>query len=176
MSNGGSRYAADCVSADGIVSLSLTWLNIELRLAGILGFSKRLAGGAGRGSVFAGASLRNSADLLGGGGSGGCEAEEGDNNGGFRGSTRGVWGLLGILKCLGDETPGAEADLGASTAKEPREPGIVRLRLFDFGGDFGGSTVTAGEYWVAKFGPVDMGLWRLISAAADESSIELFCR
>lgn len=55
----------------------------ELRFAGILGFSGRLGGGVGRGRGFAGASLLNSPDLLGGGGSGGCEVGEGDNSGGF---------------------------------------------------------------------------------------------
>lgn len=173
---GCSRYAIDCVSAGCIASLSVAWPNTELRLAGILGFSERFGIGAGRGRGFAGASLRNSPDLLGGGGSGGCEAGEGDNNGGFRDSTSGVCGLLGILKCLGDATPGAEADIGVSGAKEPREPGIVKLRLLGLGGDFGGSIVTAGEYWVANFGPVDTGLWRPTSAAAGGSRPEPFCQ
>lgn len=87
---GNSRYAVDCVSTGVIASLSVVWPYTELRLAGILGFSRRLGIGAARGSGFAGGSLRNSPDLLGGGGSGGCEAGEGDNNGGFRDSTSGV--------------------------------------------------------------------------------------
>lgn len=156
----------------------MVWPYTELRLAGILGFSKRLGGGAGRGSGtgFAGASLRNSPDLLGGGGSGGCEAGEGDSNGGFRDSTSGVWGLLGILKCLGDAAPGAETAIGVSGAKEPREPGIVKLILLGLGGDFGGSIVTAGEYWVANFGPVDTGLWRPTSATVGGSRPASFCQ
>lgn len=157
--------SVDCISTGVIASLSVLWPYTELRLAGILGFSRRLGTGAARGRGFAGGSLRNSPDLLGGGGSGGCEAGEGDNNGGFRDSTSGVWGLLGILKCLADATPGAEAATGVSGAKEPREPGIVKLRLLGLGGDFGGSIVTAGEYCDANFGPVDTGLWRPASAA-----------
>jgi hypothetical protein len=88
---GCSRYKVG-VSAGCKASLSVAWPYTELRLAGILGFSKRLGGGAvrGSGSGFAGGSLRNSPDLLGGGGSGGCEAGEGDNSGGFRDSTSGV--------------------------------------------------------------------------------------
>lgn len=65
--------------------------------------------------------------------------------------------------------------MGVSGAKEPRGPGIVTLRLLGLGGDFGGSMVTAGEYWVPNFGPVDTGLWRPGSTAGGGSRPEPFC-
>jgi hypothetical protein len=69
-------------------------------LLAILGFSALLTGG---GALFMKeASRRNSPDLLGGGGEGGLDAE---SLGDFPGSKRGVPGLLGILKCLGEELP-----------------------------------------------------------------------
>jgi len=78
-------------------------------LLAIFGFSARLTGGG----ALKEASLRNSPDLLGGGGEGGLEAE---SLGDLPGSRRGVPGLLGILKCLGEDPPEA-ADDGASVDK-----------------------------------------------------------
>jgi hypothetical protein len=75
-------------------------------LLAILGFSARLTGGG----ALKEASRRNSPDLLGGGGEGGLDAE---SLGDFPGSRRGVPGLLGILKCLGEELP-ETADKGVS--------------------------------------------------------------
>lgn len=65
----------------------------------IRGFSARLTGG---GTDFGGGgslSRFSSADLLGGGGEGGCEAA---SLGDLLGSSIGVWGLLGILNGRGD--------------------------------------------------------------------------
>lgn len=95
----------------------MIWPIRELCLAGILGFSERLIGGGGRVNIFAVASLRNSPDLLGGGGSGAWGAAEGDNKGDFRCSTSGVWGLLGILKCRDNEIPELEGVFGVSAVK-----------------------------------------------------------
>ena len=78
-------------------------------LLAILGFSARLTGGG----ALKEASRRNSPDLLGGGGEGGLEAE---SLGDLPGSSRGVPGLLGILKCLGEEPP-ETADDGTSVDK-----------------------------------------------------------
>ena len=78
-------------------------------LLAILGFSERLTGGA----ALNGASRLNSPDLLGGGGEGGLDAE---SFGDLPGSRRGVPGLLGILKCLGEEPP-ETADEGASVER-----------------------------------------------------------
>jgi hypothetical protein len=74
-------------------------------LLAILGFSARLTGGGG---ALKEASRRSSPDLRGGGGEGGLDAE---SWGDFPGSRRGVLGLLGILKCLGEDPPEA-ADNG----------------------------------------------------------------
>ena len=77
-------------------------------LLAILGFSARLTGG---GPLFASElSRRNSPDLLGGGGEGGPDAE---SLGDFPGSRRGVPGLLGIRKFLGEEVV-VTADRGVS--------------------------------------------------------------
>jgi hypothetical protein len=73
----------------------------------ILGFSARLTGG---GATLLEASRLNSPDLRGGGGDGGREE---DREGVFICSKRGVWGLLGILKCLGEDDPEVE-ESGAS--------------------------------------------------------------
>lgn len=76
------------------------------KLTGLLptfGFSARLTGG---GPGLCETSRLCSPDLLGGGGEGGCE---GGSEGDLPGSKRGVCGLLGILKCLGEEVP--EADI-----------------------------------------------------------------
>jgi len=64
--------------------------------AGILGFSRRLMGG---GAWRFSRSLLSSADLLGGGGEGGCE---GESLGDRRGSSVGVCGRLGILNWRGE--------------------------------------------------------------------------
>jgi hypothetical protein len=77
-----------------------------ISLLAILGFSARLTGGGALKEV----SRRSSPDLLGGGGDGGVEAE---SLGDFLGSRRGVPGLLGILKFLGEEVP-ETADKGVS--------------------------------------------------------------
>ncbi len=71
----------------------------DIGLLAILGFSDLLIGG---GSALKEASRRSSADLRGGGGEGGLDAE---SLGDFPGSRRGVLGLLGILKCLGEDPP-----------------------------------------------------------------------
>lgn len=77
-------------------------------LLAILGFSARLIGG---GTLFIKElSRRNSPDLLGGGGEGGPDAE---SLGDFPGSRRGVPGLLGIRKFLGEEVV-VTADRGVS--------------------------------------------------------------
>lgn len=77
-------------------------------LLAILGFSARLIGG---GTLFIKElSRRNSPDLLGGGGEGGADAEI---LGDFPGSRRGVPGLLGIRKFLGEEVV-VTADRGVS--------------------------------------------------------------
>ena len=139
-----------------------------LCLAGIFGFSARFTGGGRRANVFAGGSLRNSADLLGGGGSGGFEDAEGGNKGDLRWSTSGVWGLLGILKWRGDEIPGLEDILGASALKKSDALDIVRLRFRGFGGDCGGSIVTEGDSCAAGLSPMP-SLWRTPSVAIVES-------
>jgi hypothetical protein len=77
-------------------------------LLAILGFSALLIGG---GALFMKElSRRNSPDLLGGGGEGGPDAE---SLGDFPGSRRGVPGLLGIRKFLGEEVV-VTADRGVS--------------------------------------------------------------
>jgi len=74
--------------------------NVRARgLLAILGFSARLTGGGG---ALKEASRLNSADRRGGGGEGGLDAR---SLGDFPGSRRGVLGLLGILKCLGEDPP-----------------------------------------------------------------------
>jgi hypothetical protein len=52
------------------------------------------------------------------------------------GSRRGVWGLLGILKCLGEEVPGPEG-FGLS---ERRVEGLdtAKFNVIVFSGDSGG--------------------------------------
>lgn len=97
----------------------------------ILGFSARLTGG---GPAFGGASRLCSPDLLGGGGDGGWD---GGREGDLPGSRRGVCGLLGILKCLGEEDPEA-ADSGASVDKYEEAFARVKFRTLFLGGDCGG--------------------------------------
>ena len=77
-----------------------------------------------------GASLLSSADLRGGGGEGGWDAGK---DGDFLASKSGVDGLLGILKCLGDELLG-RADVGLSVV---RYVGVLESDKFNdfFGGD-----------------------------------------
>lgn len=58
----------------------------------------------GGGAAFEGSRL-SSPDLRGGGGEGG---REGGSDGDFPGSKIGVCGLLGILKCLGEDVPDEE--------------------------------------------------------------------
>jgi hypothetical protein len=79
-------------------------------LLAILGFSARLTGGGG---ALKEASRLNSPDRRGGGGEGGLDAE---SLGDFPGSKRGVLGLLGILKCLGEDPP-ETADNGVSVVR-----------------------------------------------------------
>ena len=67
-------------------------------------------------------------------------------------SKRGVWGLLGILKCRGDDPPEVEvADVGVSAERYAGVLDKVKLRLFPLGGDCGGSIVTAGGIDAAGF-------------------------
>lgn len=115
----------------------------EMVLLLILGLSARFTGG-GLGFVAASwtslTSLLNSPDLRGGGGEGGREE---DTLGGLPDSTRGVLGLLGSLKCLGDAPP-EEADRGESVVRYAGVFGSTRLNWLPFGGDWGGWIVTAG--------------------------------
>lgn len=73
----------------------------------ILGFSARFTGG---GATLLKVSRLSSPDLRGGGGEGGWDEGRGCD---FVCSKRGVWGLLGILKCLGEDDPEVE-ESGAS--------------------------------------------------------------
>jgi hypothetical protein len=114
----------------------------------ILGFSARLTGG---GPGFCGASRLCSPDLLGGGGEGGCE---GGREFDLPGSRRGVFGLLEILKCLGEDVPGV-ADNGASMERCERVLDNDKFRTLFLGGDCGGSIVTEGVM-------VDSGRYREI--------------
>ena len=99
------------------------------------------------------ASRRNSADLRGGGGSGGCIAGIPDV---FCASNRGVLGLLGILKWREEEVPDVED--GSSALRNVDGLARVRFRFRVFGGELGGSIVTAGEADGKAIGPVETGL------------------
>lgn len=86
----------------------------------------------------------NSPDRRGGGGSGGCvTATEGD----FRISIIGVCGLLGIRKCRGDDGAVAEGeDEGeCSAASRLIVLDMAWFGVSPFGGELGGSIVTAGN-------------------------------
>ena len=107
-------------------------------LLAILGFSARFTGGGA--ALTEGSGLLNSPDLLGGGGEGGLDAE---SLGDLPGSNRGVLGLLGILKCRGEETPEA-AERGSFVERYEGTLERLKFDVRDFGGDVGGSTVTAG--------------------------------
>lgn len=100
-------------------------------------------------------SRRISPDLRGGGGSGGILAGE---KGGFRASTSGVSGRLGIRKWRGDDDPEEEPPLSGSA--ERSDIGSIEDWCRGFGGDLGGSTVTAGGRGPAKPGPVETGRCR----------------
>jgi hypothetical protein len=121
-------------------------------LLGIFGFSARLTGG---GAIvdFKVVSRRNSADLRGGGGSGGCTAGIPDA---FRASNKGVLGLLGILKWRGEEVPDVED--WPSALRNADGLASARFRFRVFGGELGGSIVTAGEADGKTIGPVEIGL------------------
>lgn len=86
-------------------------------------------------------SLRISPDRLGGGGEGGCEA---DNLGERRGSSEGVCGRLGILKArevvgvVGVDEPESAA------FKKAGASAMENLEMEFFGGDWGGSIRTEG--------------------------------
>lgn len=103
-------------------------------------------------------SLRNSPDLRGGGGSGGCE---GNSEGDLLGSKTGVCALLGILKCRGDDGPDAEL-VGKSAVRNVGRLPVAKFRGLLFGGELGGSTVTAGEDFSEEVIPVDDGLRRAV--------------
>jgi hypothetical protein len=107
-------------------------------LLAILGFSDRLTGGGG---ALKEASRLNSPDLRGGGGEGGLDAE---SFGDFPGSGRGVLGLLGIRKCLGEDPPETVADNGLEVDRYAGVLDSVKFNVLGLGGDCGGSTVTAG--------------------------------
>lgn len=125
-------------------------------LLGIFGFSVRLTGG-GPIDNFGVASRRSSADLRGGGGSGGCTA---GITRVLRGSNRGVWGLLGILKWRGDEAPEEEDGACPSAVRKAEGLASVRFRFRVLGGELGGSIITAGETDGKMIGPVETGLCR----------------
>jgi hypothetical protein len=125
-------------------------------LLGIFGFSARLTDG-GPIDNFEAASRRSSADLRGGGGSGGCTAGITEV---LRGSNRGVWGLLGILKWRGDEAPDVEDGVCPSAVRKAEGLASVRFRFRVLGGELGGSIVTAGETDGKMRGPVEIGLCR----------------
>jgi hypothetical protein len=124
-------------------------------LLGIFGFSARLTGGGPIGSFEA--SRRSSADLRGGGGSGGCTAGITEA---LRDSNRGVWGLLGILNWRGDEAPDVEDGGCPSAVRKAGGLASVRFRFKVLGGELGGSIVTAGETDGKMIGPVETGLCR----------------
>lgn len=110
------------------------------KLEGLLptfGFSARLTGG---GPGFCETSRLCSPDLLGGGGEGGFD---GGSEWDLPGSRRGVCGLLGILKCLGEEAPEVE-DNGAPADKYGVVFDTVRFNTLFLGGDCGGWIVTVG--------------------------------
>lgn len=102
----------------------------------LLGFSARFIGGGTTGLFI-------SPERRGGGGDGGLTL--GVRPGERRGSTTaGVCGLLGILKGRGGEEPSVVAALVGSTASWLLSPLGARLVPLPFGGDWGGSTRTAG--------------------------------
>lgn len=111
----------------------------EVGLLAILGFSDLLTGG-GRG-LYVDSRRTISPDLRGGGGDGGCD---GVSEGDLLGSNRGVCGLLGIRKCLGEEAPEV-AEMGVlSVERYVGPPEMFKFEGFIFGGDCGGCIVTAG--------------------------------
>lgn len=108
-------------------------------------------GGGGRGDDFAGGSLRNSGDLLRGGGSGALEGERDNCDDELRWLPGGVvWLLVGILCCRGVEI----GELEVSALKYSDGFVFDKLGLDVFGGELGGSTVRKGEYCAAGWGPV----------------------
>ena len=122
----------------GATRLLLSRVIIKLTgLLPILGFSARLTGG---GPGFCEVSRLCSPDLLGGGGEGGCE---GGRDGDLPGSKRGVFGLLGIRKCLGEDVPDV-ADNGASVDKYEEVVANDKFKTLFLGGDCGGWIVTEG--------------------------------
>ena len=81
-----------------------------------------------------------SPDLLGGGGEGGWD---GESLGDLPGSKRGVFGLLGILKCFGEDVPEG-ADNGASVDRYEEVCERDKFETLFLGGDCGGWIVTDG--------------------------------
>lgn len=75
-------------------------------------------------------SLLNSPDLRGGGGEGGIFGD-------FRGSRRGVFGRLGIRKCLGEEAAEDDAERGPSVDKNAEGLDKARFNFLFLGGDWG---------------------------------------
>lgn len=78
-------------------------------------------------------------------------------------------GLLGILKCLGDDLPEEDvADVGPSAERYDGVLDRFRFRPFPLGGDCGGSIVTAGGIGAAGFvrkagvGEGDKVAWLLV--------------
>lgn len=105
---GGVPNGEACSSGNGdkIAVVASDLAPSEMGLLEILGFSDLLTGG-GRG-LYVDSRRIISPDLRGGGGDGGCD---GVSEGDLLGSSRGVCGLLGIRKCLGEEVPEV-ADMG----------------------------------------------------------------
>jgi hypothetical protein len=128
----------------------------------ILGFSDRLIGG---GPGFCEVSRLCSPDLLGGGGEGGCE---GGRDGDLPGSKRGVFGLLGILKCLGEDDPDV-ADIGASVDRYEEVFVKAKFSTVVLGGDCGGWIVTEG-------GTADISLGRRFRVGDGDRLPEPFTR
>jgi hypothetical protein len=110
--------------------------------AGIRGFSL-LRGAGGGGAVFVVSRSRlSSADLLGGGGDGGCDPPgRGDREKSTE--AEGVCGRLGILNCRG-EPPGVVGAAIESGLRNGDWSFNAKLEIRPLGGDWGGWTMTAG--------------------------------
>jgi hypothetical protein len=117
----------------------------------IFGFSALLTGGGGLRGLLEEASRPPSLDFLGSVDE--VEASYGGKSGDFRGSNCGVVGRLGILNCLREFDVSLIGPDKLAIAEGPKAKSEC------FGGDRGGSTVTAGGDRGGDIGPIEIGLW-----------------